>query len=108
MNEQTPTQIAELIQNSRVLSEERKTLFSQALPFLSEDGVAELQKILKQGEQTLIDIKAKAKIEHDTIEQEFSQTVDQAFKAQLRLATSELEEAEKLQSEEILKKLDTV
>ncbi len=108
MNEQTPSQIAELIQQSRALSEERKALFLQALPFLEPEGVIELQKILKHEKQTLAEIEARAKIEHDAIEQEFSQTIDQAFKAQLRLATNELEEAEKLQSEDILKKLDTV
>lgn len=108
MSEHTPTKIAEQIENSRVFSEERKILLLQALPFLSEDGAAELQKILEQGEQTLLDIEAKAKIEHDAIEQEFSQTIDQTFKTQLELATTELEEREKQRSEDILKKLDRV
>lgn len=103
-----PTPITELIQASRALSEEKKVVFLEALPFLVQDELLELQKILEQERQTLGDIEAKANADRSATEQEFSQILDQAFKTQLRLATGEQEEAEKLQSEDILKKLDTV
>ena len=108
MDDETQHQIEEMIKQTHALSEEKKVLFLQAVFSLSPEDIDELKKIFDHEKQMLADIEADAKAQREAIEQEFSQTIDQAFKTHMRRITSEQEEGEKLQSEDILKKHDTV
>ncbi len=108
MDDKNSLPIEELIKQTHALSEEKKALFLQAVSSLSPEDINELQKTFDHEHQMLTDIEADAEIKREAIEQEFSQIIDQAFKTHMRRITSEQEEGEKLQSEDILKKLDTV
>ncbi len=104
MEEQT--KIAELIKNSRALSEDKKELYLQSVSFFSQETLKNLQTLLEHEQETLSAIHAEDLIEREKINQAAALRIDQTFKKALTFAMADQEAGEKEGAEDLLQKLD--
>lgn len=102
------TKIKKLIQKSKALNENSKKLNLKLLDFLNEDQLKQMMAILENETDSSLKIEQEAEREKSQINTTFVATVDDFFKTEEKKAIKNEEQNEKIDSENILKKLNDV